>query len=175
MRGLLSLPTGVLRGLSVRCSFLLLLLVLPCLPLLPSVHAQPYDVDATTEVRALRFEFVNGQTFDVWQLEDQIALTGPCGKLPFFPQIKEKFYPFSPIKLQRDVVRLRQFYQQNGFPKAEVDYTIQLDSLNNLVDITLDIDEGPPLIIRNLNFLGPDGQPLLHHVPRDLVEPWPAS
>ena len=69
------------------------------------------------------------------------------------------------------MVRLRQFYQQNGFPKAEVDYTIQLDSLNNLVDITLDIDEGPPLIIRNLNFLGPDGQPLLHVIWHMFADP----
>ena len=86
MRGL-SLPSGVSGGLSVRHSILLLLLALPCFSLFPSVYAQPYDVDAKTQVRALRFEFVNGQTFDTEQLEEQMALKAPSNKLPFFPQI----------------------------------------------------------------------------------------
>ena len=168
----LSLPIGVPGGFAARQAFLLGVLACLCIPPIIASHAQPYDVDAKTEVRALRFQFVNGQTFDVEQLEEQIALTAPSNKLPFFPQIKEKSYPFSPIELQRDVARLRRFYKQNGFPKAWVEYTIQLDMLKNRIAITLNIDEGPPLIIQNLDLLGPDGQPLIDHLPQDLVEQW---
>ena len=174
MRGL-SLPIGVPGGVAARHVFLLG--ILACLwfpPILPS-HAQPYDVDAETEVRALRFQFVNGRTFDVEQLKAQIALKAPGKTLRLLSVFKKKSYPFSPIELQRDVARLRRFYKQNGFPQAWVDYTIQLDTLNNRIAITLNIDEGPPLIIRNLDFLGPDGQPLSHHLPRDLIEQWVAS
>ena len=169
-----SLPIGVPGGFAARQAFLLGVLACLCIPPTIASHAQPYDVDAKTEVRALRFEFVNTQTFDVEQLEEQIALKAPSNKLPFFPQIKEKRYPFSPIELQRDVARLRRFYKQNGFPKAWVEYTIQLDPLSNRIAITLNIDEGPPLIIQNLDFLGPNGQPLIDHLPDDLVEQWTA-
>ena len=58
MRGL-SLPIGVSGGFAARQAFLLGVLACLCIPLTMASHAQPYDVDAKTQVRAFHFQFVS--------------------------------------------------------------------------------------------------------------------
>ena len=133
---------------------------------LPTAQAQAplYLVNKETTVRDVSFRFVDKQTFEPSRLMNQIATRAPSffdlvkkrlGWLPFVPEAGQ--YPFDPVTLQRDVVRLRRFYQQNGFLDPQIDYPAsQLDTTSNTIHVIFSIREGPPVIIQNADFYGPD-------------------
>lgn len=127
-------------------------------------QAPLYLIDTETTVRKVSFRFVDQQTFDTGRLKRQIATNAPSffdrtkqllGWVPFVPAAQQ--YPFDPVTLQRDVVRLRQYYQQNGFLNPRIDYPAsQLDTTSNSIHVIFTIREGPPVIIRRAEFYGPD-------------------
>jgi outer membrane protein insertion porin family/translocation and assembly module TamA len=57
-------------------------------------------------------------------------------------------------ELQRDVLRLEILYRRSGFPSATVDTLIRRDSSNAWITFT--ITEGPPILLRSLEFTGLD-------------------
>src|SRR5690606_8212765 len=62
-----------------------------------------------------------------------------------------------PIELQRDVVRLRRYYQRNGFLHPTIDYPAsQVDTSSNKIHIIFTIREGPPLILQDIGFFASD-------------------
>lgn len=78
------------------------------------------------------------------------------------PGVQRRSFPFDPLTLQKDVVRLRRFYRQNGFPQPEIDYPAsQLDTTSNQIHVVFTIQEGTPLTIQNMQFLTGDGDALL--------------
>ncbi|MDX1530302.1 MAG: BamA/TamA family outer membrane protein, partial [Rhodothermales bacterium] len=81
-------------------------------------------------------------------------------------------HPFSPIEMQKDALRLERFYNRNGFLHPEVDWLVRLDSAKNVVNILFTIEEGPPLILQNLDFRGPDGRAAFYQFPADVREDW---
>lgn len=125
-------------------------------------------VDQNTTVRQISFRFVGPQTFESSRLEDQIATQTPglFGRLrnrfAFLPGLEPQSVLFDPLTLQKDVVRLRRFYQQNGFPQPSIDYPAsQLDTASNQMHVIFTIREGEPLTIRELSFVTAKGnQPL---------------
>ena len=136
----------------------------------PAAAQDPlYLVDEETTVRDLSFEFRDHQTFDTERLMQNIATNGPTfwsrvrDWFDVLPGISAPIFPFDPITLQRDVVRLRRFYQQNGFLHPKIDYrhavadsVAVFDTTSNTIDITFLITEGPPLIIQDTGFFTPD-------------------
>lgn len=123
-----------------------------------------YLVDDETTVRGVAFDFVDSQTFEPSRLRKQIATKAP-GTLnrlkrwiDWLPWIAPAAtYRFDPVTLQKDVVRLRQFYQQNGFLHPEIDYPAsRLDTTANTIRVVFSIEEGPPLIIQDASFYAPD-------------------
>lgn len=90
------------------------------------------------------------------------------GWLPLIPSVDK--HPFDPLVLQRDVVRLRQHYQRNGFRQAEIEYDVRYDGDPDLVDITFRIREGAPLLRSSLAFVGKDTNPPL--LPPTLERDW---
>lgn len=141
---------------------LLMALAAPPTPI--RAQAPLYLVDEETTVSQISFKFVERQTFETDRLTQQIATRAPSffdrvkgllGWIPLIPAPNR--YPFDPVTLQRDVIRLRQFYQQNGFLQPRVDYPAsQLDTTANTIHVIFSIDEGPPVIIQNADFYGPD-------------------
>ena len=139
-------------------------------PLVPSAHAQAplYLVNGETTVREVSFRFIDSQTFEVSRLQNQIATEAPGffdrvrNAVAFLPGIRRRTFPFDPVTLQKDVVRLRQFYNQNGFPTPSVDYpATQLDTARNNIHVIFTIREGEPLIIQENQFLSAaTGSPL---------------
>ena len=65
------------------------------------------------------------------------------GRVAFLPLVSPGFYPFSPVELQKDLVRLRRFYTQSGFPRPEIAYAVTLDADRNQVRVVFLILEGP--------------------------------
>lgn len=126
--------------------------------------------DGSTQVSDIAFKFVTTQTFDEERLRQQMATQRPT----FMDRLKDALplfsgrnYPFDPVELQRDVVRLRQFYARNGFPDASVDYPAsQLNASDNKIRIIFSIDEGTPVTIRDMTF-NVDAT-----LPDDLSERW---
>jgi outer membrane protein insertion porin family len=119
-----------------------------------------------TEVRKIEFRFRGDHSVEEGDLRPHIALTARGGMvgirralsfIPFIPPVGH--HPFRPVELQRDVVRLRNLYTRSGYLDAKVDYDVRYDAEDDLVDVAFVIEEGPPLQLRAVRFIGPDSAP----------------
>ena len=127
------------------------------------VQAQNIRVDDETTVTGISFQFDRTRTFPDKQLLQHLGTTGPG----FWDQVKRvlpflspKSYPLLPVEVQRDVVRLRQFYDVNGYPHAEIHYArSKFDVERNKIHLIFAINEGPPIIVTDIIFLSADGEP----------------
>lgn len=129
-----------------------------------AAQAPLQQVNSETTVRSVSFRFVDTATFSPDRLQNQIATDAPGffgrlrNRVSFLPGLERRRVFFDPVTLQKDVVRLRQFYRQNGFPEPEIDYPAsQLDTSSNDIRVIFAIEEGPSLEIRDTDFLNADG------------------
>lgn len=132
-------------------------------------------VNDDTQVRRLQFDQTDGAELEPAQLELQIATTAPgfLERLPIVRYAVSKgVYPFSPVELARDVVRLQRYYVRNGFPRAAVDYAVELDTTRNVVDVTFEIEHGPPLLLDEVTFRAPGAPSVAEALAPDLAEEW---
>ncbi|RMF62783.1 MAG: outer membrane protein assembly factor [Bacteroidetes bacterium] len=137
-----------------------------------------YLSNDSTMVSKISFRFVETQTFEEDQLRQQIATRAPG----FWDRLRRVLpllsfdptpYRLDPIELQRDVVRLRRFYERNGFLNPSIDYPAsQLDTTKNTLHVVFTIREGPPLIIQDVVFYGPDGRFAYYLFPEPLQPRW---
>jgi outer membrane protein assembly factor BamA len=134
-----------------------------------------------TEVRSLEFRFEDHQTLPEPVLRSRISLTERGGMvglrrffgfLTFVPPIGH--HPFEPASLQRDVVRLRNYYRAAGFLHTGVDYDVEYEAKSDLVQVAFVIREGPPLLIDSLHFVAMDGGGGAPVLAPGLEEPWTA-
>lgn len=138
--------------------------LLCCLVVFPAAAQNPlFLVNEETTVRNVSFDFVDTQTFDESRLKEQVATEGPTfwDRVRSIPPISNLFapntYPFDPLTLQRDVVRLHRFYNRQGFLHPEIDYPdSRLDTTSNSIHVIFSIREGPPLAIQDVAFYGAD-------------------
>ncbi len=132
----------------------------------PSASAQAplHYANSETTVREISFRFVDRQTFEPERLREQIVTEAPGffdrlrNYFEALPGIQGRSFPFDPVTLQKDVVRLRQFYNEHGFPEPKIDYPAsQLDTTSNQIHVIFTIREGPILTIRSADFLNATG------------------
>ncbi len=157
----------------------LLAVTLGCLLAIGPVAAQDplYLVNEETQVSKVSFHFVEADhVFDEDDLETQIVTRGPgfWDKVKrILPFVRAREYPFDPVELARDVYRLEQFYEQNGFPDAEISYTAsQFDSTDNEIHVIFSVEEGPPLIIQEIEFLAVGGDQIFYQLPSEIRNDW---
>jgi outer membrane protein insertion porin family len=169
----------LLRHLGTVAILLLPALPQGCFPSPATAQLSAHLLDEETEVRSLRFRFLDSESFPESRLKRQIALTARGGgyglkkSLSFLPFVSEpEPHPFDPLSLQRDVARLRAFYQGAGFPEVDVRYEVALDPEENLVDVEFLIREGTPRTLIGLSFSGPSGAPLHEILPPQLAPGW---
>lgn len=138
--------------------------------------------DSTT-VREISFRFPESRSFESDQLKAQLATTEPSWWdrlkrrrwLRWLP-LSQKTHPFNPIDLQKDVVRLRNFYKRNGFLEPRIDYPASgVDTTRNTIRIIFTIREGPPLRIEAIDFVTPDGTRLADTFTGRLRTTWEAQ
>ena len=144
-------------------------------------QVSPIPVTGTTQVQSIAFRFTDTRSFREKDLLSRIALT-QRGKniwlrntfdfLPFVEPVGE--HHFDPPELQRDVVRLRRFYQTAGFPEPTIDYSVSYDAANDVVDVEFSITEGPPLILRSVTVASPTDAPRIESVDQ-LLQSWVKS
>lgn len=146
-----------------------------------STRAQvPYQLlDGDTEVRSLSFRFPNGRSFPVARLQALMATsgTGPAAglrrSLAFLPLVTAPGrHPFSPLELQRDVARLRQYYATSGFLEPDIRYDVSLDREHNMVDVVMIIDEGRPLALTTIEFQAAEQMDATDVFPDELRPSW---
>ena len=151
-----------------RWGRLLIFLIVGLTPASGFGQAPLHLVNDETTVSEISFRFVGSQTFEDSRLREQIATQAPGffsrfrNQLSFLPGLRKRNFLFDPVTLQKDVVRLRRFYQQNGFLQPRVDYPAsQLDTTANRIHVIFTVREGTPLTIREMSFLTSDGtQPI---------------
>ena len=126
-------------------------------------------VNPNTQVRAT--DFVGNETFDRQLLTQQIATTAPTflDRLTFW---REARHDFRPIELQKDVARLRRYYARHGFLHARIDYVVNFDQERNSVHVVFTVREGPPLLLTDVTFSGPDGRAAYYQLPADERDQW---
>ncbi|MCH8962826.1 MAG: BamA/TamA family outer membrane protein, partial [Bacteroidetes bacterium] len=133
-----------------------------------AAQAPLFLANEQTTIRSITFTFVDAERyppqFEPGTLRAQIATQRPGfwdhveGFLHFLPFFKPDTYLLDPIELQKDVVRLRRFYHQNGYLSPYIDYgTSRLDTTENTIRIVFSIEQGPPIIIQDVAFFSPDG------------------
>ncbi len=131
-----------------------------------ALHAQDALnlVGPATQVRSVEFRFVGRASLDENALREKIALTGQgsmvglrriFGFIPFVPRVGT--HAFDPVEMQRDVVRLRNYYHRSGFPRAVVRYDASFQAKSNAVKVTYVVAEGPPLRVDTLDFTAERG------------------
>jgi outer membrane protein insertion porin family len=132
-------------------------------------------VDDATTVSSVSFTFPDGgPSLLVDDLRLEIATTEPPGAIAELLVGDDGVYPFDPIFLAKDVVRLRRYYVESGFPLVEVDYEVALDTADNAVDVTFLVTEGPPLLIDSVSFAGPGQAPVAPELAPEVRDDWAA-
>ena len=116
--------------------------------------------NADTKIRGVYFRYTESSTFDEERLKQEMATKGPGlfnewkRKIDFIPFISAQDYTFDPVELQRDMIRLRRFYDRNGFPEARIDYpATQYKQKDNTIQIIITIAEGDPLRVDSVTVL----------------------
>lgn len=148
-----------------------------------AAQAPLYLVNDETTTRRVEFDFTDTQTFSPEALKLRIATVAPgffqsgwragiLSALPLFPD--PGVYPFSPVELQKDVIRLTNYYERNGFPEPQVGYEVSLDSTKNQAAVVFNITEGRPLLIDSLSVAGPGNRPVVDQLAPELVSEWQA-
>lgn len=115
-------------------------------------------VDTETRIESVGFRFVSGTALNEQDLRAEVAtqpagpLTGIQDALDFIPIIRTPTRPlFSPLSLQKDVLRIRRQYTRAGFPDAVVDYEARLDTATNRISIDFVVDQGLPLVVDSVS------------------------
>lgn len=134
-------------------------------------------VDDETQVASLAFEATTGDlTLLPASLELQIATTAPsfceATVLRFVFGCPREPHPFNPIEVQKDAVRLMNYYERNGFPRTFVDYDVTLDAESNQVDVVFEITEGPARLLQEVQFGKPSAPPVAESLAPELRADW---
>ena len=125
--------------------------------LLPETGPSLLLVNPETQVASVEFRFLSESTLSANRLRENVAtrdagaLASIQEALDFLPFISAPGRPtFSPLSLQKDVVRIRRLYERAGYPQARVDYEVALDTAQNAVNVDFVIEQGEPLVLGSI-------------------------
>ncbi|MGH7648068.1 MAG: POTRA domain-containing protein, partial [Gemmatimonadaceae bacterium] len=117
----------------------------------------PMILPAGTRVRSVDFRWVHGHTINDTDLRQHIATSAPApeglfGKtLDFLFRREQPPMPaFDPLELERDAIRIRDFYEQSGILHTDVGFEVKPDTSDRRADIVFVIDEGKPTLLRSV-------------------------
>jgi outer membrane protein insertion porin family len=131
-----------------------------------AAQSGPLALRPGAQLASVEFRFHPTQSFRVADLEKHLRLEGRAsfyrtrrllGKLPLIDSPSSQ--RFDPIELQKDVSRLRRFYQESGFPRPEIDYEVESNDAGTEARVTFLVEEGPAVVLRELQVSAPTGLP----------------
>lgn len=117
----------------------------------------PMVLPAGTRVRSIDFRWLHDHTLTADDVRQHIASSAPppegiFGKVLDFLFRREKppSPAFDPLELERDAVRIREYYEDNGIMHANVGFEVKPDTSDRRVDVVFVIDEGKPSLLRSV-------------------------
>lgn len=112
---------------------------------------QSETVDEEQADQIWRVKFTGNETFSGVVLKEQIASEAPSiwEKLRFW---KDTGYPVEQMMIQKDVVRLRNFYQRRGFYDVNVSYRLEEMGKPWKKRLIFEIEENSAIRISQLNY-----------------------
>jgi outer membrane protein assembly complex protein YaeT len=123
--------------------------------ILVSITASACQDNGTITVHSLKF--VGVKSIDDRRLRDALA-TRQSSKIPW----GRKTY-FDRSRFDADLKRIQAFYSDRGFPDARVTkFDVKLNDKQDAVDLTVTIDEGTPIKVASIDFVGFDAIPQRH-------------
>lgn len=135
-------------------------------------RGQEAPIQVTPETEVENISFAGNPVFAASRLQENIATSGPSflNRLMFW---QDRFYPFDPIELEKDKIRLERFYRRHGFLHPQIEYAVELDRDDNSIDAVFTIEPGPPLLIQDVTFVGADStRPAREEFPARKQEEW---
>ena len=118
-------------------------------------HAACIEEQRPIKVAHLKFNGV--KAVKVSQLSSVLA-TVQSSRLPWGP----KHY-FTRGQFEADLKRIVAFYRDRGYPDAKVaSFDVELNQRQDAVDITINVDEGQPIVVEQIEFNGFDALPPSH-------------
>jgi outer membrane protein assembly factor BamA len=100
-------------------------------------------------VRVKSVKFTGVKAVKAGQLKDILA-TVQSSKLPW----GDKHY-FTREQFEADLKRIVAFYRDRGFPDAKVQsFDVKMNDKQDAVDITINVDEGQPIVVEALEYEG---------------------
>jgi len=119
------------------------------------IAAGACNEEGTVTVRSIKF--VGVEAVDASRLRDALA-TRQSARLPW----GRKAY-FDRARFDADLKRIQAFYADRGFPDARVTgFDVNLNDKQDAVEITVTIDEGEPVTVAAIEFVGFDSIPSDH-------------
>jgi outer membrane protein assembly complex protein YaeT len=120
------------------------------LMLLVAAPAAAQETDEDIRVKSIAFE--GNASFPAGTLKSVIQ-TRQASRWPW-----SRFQPFDKRRIEADVLRLRAFYRDRGFPDADARLAgVTVSEDGQSVAIRFSVTEGPPLLIRSVTVEGLEG------------------
>jgi outer membrane protein assembly complex protein YaeT len=111
----------------------------------------------TGTVQVSSITFNGSKAIDAASLKAVIA-TQENSILPF-----SRSHYFDRLEFERDLKRIEAYYADHGYPHAKVTgVDVKLNKTKDHVDITINVNEGPPTLIESIAFEGLDAIPQDH-------------
>ena len=136
-------------------SVILALAAAPVLAADAPAQRGPMVLPPGTRVRSVDFRWVHDHTLNSDDLRQHMATSAPSpegifGKtLDFlFRRERPPMPEFDPLELERDAVRIRDYYEQSGVLHTDVGFEVKPDTSDRRVDVVFVIDEGKPTLLR---------------------------
>ncbi len=112
---------------------------------------------AGTRVQSVDFRWIHDRTLTAEDLREHIATTAPepeglFGKVLDFLFRRERppMPNFDPLELERDAVRIRDYYEQRGILHTNVGFEVTPDTSKHRAQVTFVIDEGKPTLLKTV-------------------------
>ena len=129
-----------------------------CLPpLLACLLAAGGCIEGPGTVRVSSVKLAGVKAVKAGQLESVLA-TVQSSKLPWGAT-----HYFTREQFEADLKRVVAFYKDRGYPDAKVQsFDVKLNDKQDAVDVTINIDEGQPIVVEAIEFTGLDQLPPAH-------------
>jgi len=121
----------------------------------PGLAIQLDDLDTTREWRVVKIE-LSGNT----KFSDDELLGEMLTKVRPWYLFWDAANVFDPITFRDDLERLRRFYEARGYYRTRITHELTADPQPSLLQVKIEIVEGPPVLIAEVNVEVP-GSPLL--------------
>src|SRR5258708_24713609 len=117
-------------------------------------------IEGQSTIRVASLKLNGVRAVKASQLTSVLA-TAQSSKLPW----GAKHY-FTRQQFEADLKRIAAFYKDRGYPDAKVrSFDVKLNAKQDAVDITINIDEGQPVVVEAIEYNGFDILPAAHFTP----------